>query len=105
MEIDLSELINAFGTRKDEARYFPLIGQNVFVRTVTYHYIGNASEVRDGFLKLTTASWVADSGRWSDALKNGSLSEVEPYPENAWISLSSIVDFCIWSHPLPREQK
>ena len=84
---------------------FPLVGAKVFVRAVTYHYIGYARGVEGGFLVLEDASWVADSGRWADALATGVLQEVEPYPGTAYVNMAAIVDCSEWTHPLPREQK
>jgi hypothetical protein len=86
-----------------------LIDHNVFVRTVTYHYLGKLSGVsRLGeaeFLHLSEASWVADSGRWAQALETGQVSEVEPYPGDCYVSLGSVVDISPWNHRLPRTTK
>lgn len=82
-----------------------LIGKNVFVRTVTHHYTGKLASVEDGFLHLEEAAWIADDGRFADALKNGSLNEVEPYPGDCYVSAGSLVDVSEWLHDLPRTQK
>lgn len=81
-----------------------LIGQKLFIRTVTYHMVGKVEKVEDGFIKLSGASWIADSGRFSNAIKEGSLSEVEPVGD-AYVSLGSIVDMFPWTHELPTQQK
>lgn len=78
---------------------------NVIVRTVTHYYTGRIIAIRDGFMTLADAAWIADTGRWSDALCTGKLNEVEPYPGVVHISLGAIVDYSPWQHPLPREQK
>ena len=97
LEIAPSCEINAFSQ---------LLGKNIFIRTVTYHYIGKLVSTDTGFLKIKDASWIADSGRWSDALKTGELSEVEPFPDGIiLVNASSIVDVCEWKHDLPRVQK
>jgi len=93
---DIKELLQS------EPATFPLLEQNVIIRTVTYHYTGYASHVIGGYLVLTNAAWIADSGRWSDALSSGTLIEVEPYPDSAYISLQSVVDASPWDHDLPR---
>lgn len=80
-------------------------GKNVFIRTVTYHYIGRLMGVRDGEIILEDASWIASSGRWHTALATGVLEEVEPYPGVCCVSLAAKVDICGWLHPLPREAK
>ncbi len=82
-----------------------LIGQKVFIRTVTYHLVGQVESIfANTFLKLASASWVADSGRFSNAIKTGELDEVEP-TGTAFVNMSSVVDFYIWTHSLPMEQK
>jgi hypothetical protein len=80
-------------------------GQSVIVRTVTYHYTGRIAEVTDRWITLDDAAWIADSGRWADALRDGTLSEVEPYPGQVMISTGAVVDISPWLHPLPRTQK
>lgn len=80
-----------------------LVGQNVFVRTLTYHYTGKVRAVSDQWLSLTDAAWVADSGRFANALSTGELNEVEPYPNLVLLALSNIVDLSPWNHELPRE--
>ena len=81
-----------------------LIGDKFFFRTVTYHLIGKVESRFGSFLKLSGASWVADSGRFMQAIKEGKLNEVEPVGE--WVvNLSSVTDFGPWNHALPKEQK
>lgn len=81
-----------------------LLGKKLLIRTVTYFSVGKVEKVEDGFIKLSTASWVADTGRFADAIKKGTLSEVEPVGE-VYVSLGSIVDMFPWEHDLPTEQK
>jgi len=80
-----------------------LVGQKLFIRTVTYHMTGKVVKRMGAFIQLEDAAWIADSGRFSDAIKNGNLDEVEPVG-TAWINLSSIVDFFPWKHSLPTKQ-
>ena len=81
------------------------VGAAVFVRTVTHSYTGRVAAVKDGFLTLDDAAWVADSGRWATALATGSLSEVEPFPGSVMVSMGAVVDVSPWKHALPRETK
>jgi len=81
-----------------------LIGKNLFIRTVTYHLVGKLTKIIGSIWKLEDASWVADSGRFMNAIKNGSLSEVEPVGD-AFVNSNSIVDIFPWKHLLPKEQK
>ena len=90
-KIDLNEL-------KD------LIGGKYFFRTVTYHMVGKVEKIVGGFAILKDASWVADSGRFMQAIKDGTLKEVEPVGQ-CGVNLSTVVDWFPWSHKLPKEQK
>jgi len=75
-------------------------GTKVFLRTVTYHHVGEVVKLEEGFLHLKDAAWVADSGRFSAALEKGSLSEVELVGDVA-VNVSTIVDVFPWEHDLP----
>lgn len=80
------------------------VGTKVFIRTVTYHWVGQVESVGDGYVHLTDASWVADSGRFSTAIEKGTLSEVERVGEAA-VAVQSIVDVIPWRHKLPTATK
>jgi hypothetical protein len=69
--------------------------------------IGVLVNVYDGELELSRASWIADSGRFSDAIKKGTLDEIEPFnfDENVIVGRGSIIDATIWVHDIPTEQK
>ena len=56
------------------------------------------------FLILDEASWVADSGRFHQAITKGTLNEVEPVG-SALVNLDSITDAFLWIFPPPRGQK
>jgi hypothetical protein len=79
-----------------------MVGDAVFIRTVTYHYTGRIVAITPGEIVLAEAAWIADSGRFSVALATGTLSEIEPYPAGVVISRGAIVDVSPWAHPLPR---
>ena len=81
------------------------VGKNVFVRTVTHHYTGHLLASDGQFLKLADAAWIADDGRFTQALNDGALNEVEPYPGEVLVGAGAIVDLCEWLHDLPRTQK
>src|SRR3990167_10922572 len=66
-----------------------LVGQKLFIRTVTYHMTGKVTKRMGAFIQLEDAAWIADSGRFSDAIKKGDLNEVEPVG-TAWVNLSKI---------------
>jgi len=81
-----------------------LLGKCFFFRTVTYHLVGKVVKRIGMFLQLENASWIADSGRFMNAIKNGELKEVEPVG-SAFINLNTVTDFFPWRHSLPKEQK
>jgi hypothetical protein len=81
-----------------------LIGKKVFVRTVTNYYTGRLVST-EGYLHLEDAAWIADTGRFANALETGKLNEIEPYPADCWVSAGAVVDLCEWRHDLPRNQK
>lgn len=81
------------------------IGKCYFIRTITFHVTGELISIYPHELVLKNAAWIADSGRFHDALKTGEFSEIEPFIENVIINRDSIVDCTEWKHPLPREQK
>jgi len=88
----------------DVNSYEDLIGKKFFFRTVTYHLVGKVIKKIGMILELENASWIADSGRFANAIKEGKLNEVEPVG-TAFINLNSVTDFFPWKHSLPTKQK
>lgn len=80
------------------------VGDAYFIRTVTYHLVGRVVRVHEGFLVLADAAWIADSGRFAQAITKGTLNEVEPVG-NAIVALHAITDAFPWVHALPLIQK
>lgn len=82
-------------------------GETVFIRTYTYHYTGRVVLHSSDWIVLEDAAWVAESGRWGEAMVEGKLDEVEVYPDGrqVFICMSSIVEVTQWPHGLPRESK
>lgn len=82
------------------------VGKPYFIRTVTHHLTGRLIKVTDKELVLEDAAWIADDGRFYDALKDGEFSEVEPFPDGEVIvGRGSIIDAVEWKHDLPKKQK
>ncbi len=90
--------------RKEISSYEDLIGGKYYFRTVTYHTVGKVKKIVGRFVFLEDASWVADSGRFMNTIKDGTLNEVEPVGQ-AFVNLETVVDFFEWKHKLPSEQK
>ncbi len=76
------------------------IGKNYLRRCVTHIQLGHVKSVTDTDIVLGDASWVADTGRFNEALKNGTISENEPFWGDVIVSRGAIVDAALWIHPL-----
>jgi hypothetical protein len=82
------------------------IGEKYFIRTITHYYTGKLSAVFEHELVLEHAAWIADAGRFSNALAKGELSEIEPFPDGEIIvGRGALIDACLWSHELPAAVK
>jgi hypothetical protein len=91
----------------DISSFDDFVGKAIFFRTVTYHVLGKVVKVIGKFFQLEDASWIADSGRFMQFLRDGiqDNSEIEPI-ETAWfVNLDACSDFGIWKHKLPKDQK
>ena len=77
-------------------------GESYFIRTVTYHFIGTIKEIVGKWIILKDASWVADSGRFHEALEKGTLNEIE-YMDKAIINMDTITDATIWIAKVPKK--
>jgi hypothetical protein len=102
---ELLEITKMLGGQKGERKTPFVIGQAVFIRTVTLYYTGIVSALTGGFVTLKDAAWIADTGRFHDFLKEGECNEYEGFIEPVNIPIGSIVDFSEWKHPLFRGQK
>lgn len=80
------------------------VGKKFFIRTVTYHLVGEITGMVGHFWTMKNASWVANSGRFMQAILNGLLDEVEPVGD-ALVNIQSVTDMFPWKHPLPTTQK
>jgi hypothetical protein len=70
-----------------------VIGQHYLIRTVTMIDTGKVIRVTQQEIVLVDAAWIADTGRFSDALKSLEFSEVEPFPDGeVIIGRGAIVD-------------
>ena len=79
------------------------IGQTYFFRCVTYHYIGTVVSVGLSEVVLRDAVWVAESGKFRNALEEGTIADAMPYVKGDPVILGrfGIVDATPWRHPLP----
>lgn len=83
------------------------IGQAYFIRTVTMSYTGVITAVHPQEIELSSACWIADSGRFHKALKGewDANAEHEPFPAPIGIGRGAIIDFCPLSCQLPKDVK
>ena len=89
--------------------HFFNIGENYLIRTVTFTYLGNLMSVGEKELLIGDASWIANTGRFSNMLKEGVTgqdnSEIEPCNADIFIGRGAIVDMIPYNHELPTKQK
>lgn len=103
---ELREEVGCQETGESLASRVPFkVGKKYYIRTVTYHVTGKVKKIVGGFLVLEDAAWIADSGRFNEAINNGTLNEVEPVDVQVYLNLNSITDGYEWNHKLPREVK
>jgi hypothetical protein len=97
MNIDGIEYIKANETLASEQDGPWKVGEVYHVRTVTFAIAGALAWVGDKELLFRKASWIADSGRFSNYL-NGNTDdrlEVEPFPKEVIVNRGSVVDATI----------
>ena len=80
-------------------------GDKVFIRTVTHYYTGEIAASDESWITLTTAAWIADTGRFHQFLTEGKCNEYEGFPESVSIPIGSIIDVSPWRHTLFAGQK
>lgn len=99
------ELQALFGSRpSDDSQW--RIGDNYFIRTVTHHFTGKLVKVTSQELVLVDAAWIADDGRFAQAVAKGEFSEIEPYPDGREVIVGrgSLIDAVKLETALPRSQ-
>jgi|SRR5688572_6127322 len=100
------EIARLLGAQTPPATSHPYqIGSPYFIRTVTHHHTGRLVVVTEHELVLEDAAWIADDGRFADALKTGNFSEIEPFPDGQVIvGRASVID-AVKISATPRSQK
>lgn len=67
-----------------EGDFLPFeIGAIYFIRTVTMIQVGRVVAASHRYLVLEEAAWVAETGRFADALEKWQFNEVEPFPDHS----------------------
>ena len=73
----------------------------VFIRTVTYHWVGDLQLGRNNIegiecVTLKPAWWIADSGlNLAERIKNADYEEMEYFPDGVMIATQSVVDMMV----------
>ena len=81
------------------------IGKIYLIRTVTMIDTGRLVAVTEHELVLEDAAWIADTGRFADALKKAEFGEVEPFPDGrVLIGRGALID-AVQITVAPRSQK
>lgn len=69
------------------------IGENYLTRTVTMTISGKLKAIYAQELVFEQAAWIADTGRFSEALEDQEkFNEVEPFKNDVIVNRGSIVD-------------
>lgn len=101
---EIAKLVRG-GTLSNGKSHSLKVGEKYFVRSVTHYYTGKLLDVTDADIVLGDAAWIADTGRFAEALKTGKFNEVEPFPDQVVINRDGLIDISPWPHSLPREVK
>ena len=104
---DIANLLDKFAVgspnKKDSGTLE--VGKAYLVRTVTHYYTGRLAAFDDVFLRFEDAAWIADTGRFFNAISKGDLDEIEPMPHGMSVPIGAIIDLSPWVHDLPKEQR
>jgi hypothetical protein len=81
------------------------LGKIYLIRTVTMIDTGKLVAVGEHELVLEDAAWIADTGRFADAVKKAEFNEVEPFPAGRVIIGRGAVVDAVEITKSPRSQK
>lgn len=102
---EISRLFNVNNPSQPSADSPYKVGEVYLIRTVTMIDAGRVVRVTAQEIVLTEAAWIADTGRFADALKKAEFSEVEPFPDGeVIINRAAVIDACVIQRA-PRSQK
>jgi len=91
---ELANMFNKCEAVKDDFNPWT-IGDTWFIRTVTHHLVGVLKDVgqQELVLKGGTVMWIADDGRFTEAIEKGEFSETEVYgDQDVIVGRGSIID-------------
>lgn len=116
---ELAELISDAANKatKTEVEFGPAVwqtpgtdsaimnGEKYLIRTPTVYHLGRVVRVTSTEVVLDTCSWIVDTGRLSECLKNGTYNECEPMGDGVIVPRCNISDMSPWAHALPTVAK
>ena len=103
---ELKQIAALFGGAQSTAPSPYKIGKNYLIRTVTMTLTGRVVSVGQQDIVLMDAAWIADTGRYANAVASADFNEVEPYPDGQEVIVgrASVID-ATTIPSLPRKQK
>lgn len=99
----LASMFGKCEAAKDDSHWE--IGKNYLIRTVTMIDTGRLIAVTPQELVLEDAAWIADTGRFADAVRKAEFNEVEPFPNGRVIVGRGAIIDAVLVNKLPRSQK
>ena len=90
----IAELIAKSGPQAPTNGHPYIIGKWYAIRTLTMIQTGKLEAVYDNELVISSAAWIADTGRWMQFCKDpDNANEVEPFGDNdVIVSRQNIID-------------
>ena len=99
----LAAMFSGTPTASNDAHW--KIGKIYLIRTVTHIDTGRLVAVTPHELVVEDAAWIADTGRFADAIAKAEFGEVEPYPDGiVIIGRGALID-AVQIAKAPRVQK
>lgn len=97
---ELVKIVKCLSETKCDSESPFAVGKKYFIRTATMAQLGRLKKLTKEFLILEKASWIADTGRFHDFLKDGTCNEYESFVEDCIVPIASIIDATEWTHDL-----
>ena len=101
---DARRLASMFGAQSIDTSAWE-IGKNYLIRTVTMIDTGRLVAVTEHELILEDAAWIADTGRFAEAVEKAEFGEVEPFPAGRVIIGRGAVIDAVQIRQVPRSLK
>lgn len=101
---DLKALVASFSSPATDNSAWE-IGKCYLIRTVTMIDTGRLVGITEHELVLEDAAWIADTGRFMQAVEKAEFGEVEPFPSGKVILGRGAVIDAVQITVVPRSQK